>query len=633
MNKLTSDLKMSKETLFSYVRVSSQEQDLDGNSLTVQSDWGNRVAKKLDMKSDVTTYAEGVRSSTTQFRPKLEKLEDDIRKGIVKHLWVLDVSRIFRSGVEWGLFVSDYLIPHEVKVYIGTFGETFDLENDDTLMILDIIARVKENQVKTQSLKSRQGKIYKLENESKTKPVFLGGTPLFGYDTKDKLWKINKEESKWVKFIFDSYENGISSKDIKGRLDREGIQPRRTRDGLWNLGTLQDMLKNKSYTGEHLVWEHKRVSAYEYKENIDNAELGSDDPIFVNENSVGGRNIYDKRGKVLRKKVRPFTYPIPRIITKGQYNRVQKIIQKNIKFHPNNNQHFSLLQNLLECECGNNIGSRVDYRTRPNGTIVNTRKYMCPSVEYDWKTGTGRKCRNIKSLQMDAMNEYVTDLVKDRVGKSNLLKENFKRDVLEDVKKKTDIKEREKDLEKKVQSVIKDIDSMETSIVELEFEIRTDKMGSKRGATIIQRFQKELEIKKDQKSELEKEIDDLGKDRMWLDWVGKYGEDIKVKMSSETKQKEFLQGILDKIVVSSEYENDKQIGHSFSFHFRMEIVNDKFEWIDKTVRPNTYKVTAGKKVDNKSGMVKLVAIRPSRKKKDLLTSDHRKSEVTNNQLR
>ena len=40
---------MSKETLYCYTRVSTQEQETDGNSLTVQEDWGKKVADKLGM--------------------------------------------------------------------------------------------------------------------------------------------------------------------------------------------------------------------------------------------------------------------------------------------------------------------------------------------------------------------------------------------------------------------------------------------------------------------------------------------------------------------------------------------------------------------------------------------------------
>ena len=604
---------MSKETLYCYTRVSTQEQETDGNSLIVQKDWGKKVADKLGMNCG--SYNEGARSSTTQIRPILSLLEEDIRKGKVKHLWVLDQSRIFRSLVDWGIFCADYLIPQKVTVYMGTFGESYDLQNDDTLMILDIVARVKENQNKKSAEKSRLGKLYKLENDSPSKPIFLGGTPLFGYISKDKLWTINKNESKWVKYIFETYDKGNSSKDIKDKLDREGVKPRRTKDGFWSLGTLQDMLRNNSYTGEHLVWEYERVTAYEYEKNKED------------------KDNYKKIGKIFKKKVRPFTYAIPRIINKGLYNRVQKEMDKRLVFQPHPSKHFSLLQNILVCECGNNFGSRVDVRKKTDGTEINTRKYMCPAVGYDWKKTGVRTCVNVKSLQMDLLNDYVLNYVKNRVSKSHLLKDKFKKDIMEEHSKKmSNLKDNEKFLENKVQSIVLQIDNMENQIVELEFDVRSGKMDSKRGEGIIKKFQNELDIKQQEKNEIEKEIDDVGKDRNWLNWVEKFGDTIKLNTADETKQKEFLKGILNKVTVNSEYDNkDKQQGHSFDFQFKMKIIDDKFEWIDKTVLPRTYKVKDGRDYDKSDGIIKFVVTRNNSKKKVLKKGSQSNSANERNQ--
>ena len=73
-----------------------------------------------------------------------------------------------------------------------------------------------------------------------------------------------KKRSKWVKFIFDAYEKGKSSIDIKHHLDREGVEPRRTNNGLWNPVTLQKML-NKSYTGIHQQHIKKVNETFSYK--------------------------------------------------------------------------------------------------------------------------------------------------------------------------------------------------------------------------------------------------------------------------------------------------------------------------------------------------------------------------------
>ena len=307
-------------------------------------------------------------------------------------------------------------------------------------------------------------------------------------------------------------------------------------------------------------------------------------------------------------------------------------MDKKVVFHPNRLKHFSLLQDILVCECGNNFGSRVDVRKKTDGTEINTRKYMCPSVTYDWKKGGDRTCVNVKSLQMDLLNDYVLNYVKDRVSKSHLLKDKFKKDIMEEHSKKiSDLKDNEKFLENKVQTIVNQIDNMENQIVELEFDVRSGKMDSKRGDGIIKKFQNELDIKQQEKNEIEKEIDDVGKDRNWLNWVEKFGDTIKLNTADESKQKEFLKGILDKVIVNSEYDKkDKQQGHSFDFLFKMKIIDDKFEWIDKTVSPRTYKVKDGKDYDKSDGIIKFVIPRTHSKKKVLKKGNQPKSVIERN---
>lgn len=57
----------------------------------------------------------------------------------------------------------------------------------------------------------------------------------------------HEEESKWVRKMFDWYDNGKSSKWIGEQLDSNGIKPRRSK--IWSLGSIQNILKNDLYIG------------------------------------------------------------------------------------------------------------------------------------------------------------------------------------------------------------------------------------------------------------------------------------------------------------------------------------------------------------------------------------------------
>ena len=229
---------MSKEILYVYRRVSSDSQRDDGSSLDVQKDMGIEVSKKLNMDVDVDTYNEGSRSSTIHYRERFEQLKEDIKSKKVKHLWIQDRSRLFRDTVEGVTFRNDCLERYNVVLYEGLTPNKLEFNSEDERLMYDIITRIQQSENIKRSEKSRLGKLRKLEKESSHKPVFLGGTPLFGYKTENQEWKIDSDTSKIVKQIFNWYERGKSTRDIKIELDKMGIQPRRTGSGLPRLITI-----------------------------------------------------------------------------------------------------------------------------------------------------------------------------------------------------------------------------------------------------------------------------------------------------------------------------------------------------------------------------------------------------------
>ena len=63
------------EYLDCYIRVSTDEQRTEGNSLSVQEDMGRKLSKRLGLKFRLRN--EGSRSSTRHYREVLEELKED----------------------------------------------------------------------------------------------------------------------------------------------------------------------------------------------------------------------------------------------------------------------------------------------------------------------------------------------------------------------------------------------------------------------------------------------------------------------------------------------------------------------------------------------------------------------------
>ena len=565
-----------------YTRVSTAEQKKSGNSLIVQRDIGKKVAKKLGLK--FRHRDEGATSSTIKNRTKdgedfhyrevLEQIKEDITLGKIKHLWIQDRSRMFRESIDGLLFRRDYLEKFGVNLYEGETPTQIDFTNEDDSVMYDIITRLQQYENKKRIEKSQRGKIAKLKSAVESnKAVYLGGTALFGYENVNKEWKINTEESKWVKVIYDEYEKTLSLKHIKNHLEKNGVESRRGRGGLWNFGTLHNMLKNKSYTGIHRVR--------------------------------------------IKKLDREFSYKVPKIITVSQFNRVQKLLNRHNLLKEKNKKHESLLSEFLVCGCGTTMSSEVKTKNRKDGSVIKTRKYFCMNKNYQWRDGIDRGCMNKKTLDMDKTDKVIMDRVKKIVSNSYILKEETKRSVL-DRKNQIEeniIGERNK-LEEKCQRIQKNIDNIENQIVDLEVEIGLGKKEKSIAQKIISRYENELKIQHEEYKSVEGELDDLNENLVWVDWVEKFADNIKTSSKSLAKKKEFLQGVLDKVEVNAEMgldrnEEETQEGHSFNIKFKMKIVNDNINYIDESDKKKGYNLKDGRNI-YKTGLVNEVTAKAGR---------------------
>ena len=347
------------------------------------------------------------------------------------------------------------------------------------------------------------------------------------------------------------------------------------------------MLQNKTYTGLHTVKPKKKIG-----------EDSNRKPIFE---SLG-----------------EFTYKVPTIVKTGQFNRVQKLIANNRKNHSNNKQHFSLLEDILVCECGTHIGSHVKNTTSSLGYKVNTRKYYCVSKNYDWRDGKGRECVNKMSLQMDKTNDFVLQRVLHTASQSSLLKSKFKTEVLDEVfAKRKDISDSEKKLEKKLELKQREIEELEHQIANTLVRMSLEKENASILNKVHSRYAEMLEETKSVYEETEQKIQGLSEEMQWVNWMERFSKSLQIENLNEEKQREFLQGLVSKIVVKSEYgygrdkTKEVQRGHSLEFHYKLKIVEDEFQWSNKSSKPWRGEVIGGKKTE-KSEMMRFVT---SRKKK------------------
>jgi DNA invertase Pin-like site-specific DNA recombinase len=533
-----------KEKLYCYLRVSTKSQEEEGNSIENQRFTGKKVSKKLGMK--YVEMNEGGLSSMSSNRIKFNELKEGISIGRVKNIWYYSRSRWSRNTVEDLLMKQNYFIPYKVNVFEGENGSKRDFTDPKDELLDTILTTVQQFDRQQRRQVSVSGKRH-LSLTQGENGVFMGGTINFGYSNIDKRWKINPEESKWVKEIFKQYEQGKSLKNIKSLLDTNGVKPRRGK--LWNLGTLNTILRNRVYIGEYF-WVDKETK----------------DRFYI---------------------------VVPPIISHSLFNRVQRKIKKNTINKGNNSRKYeSLLSNLLECYCGENISGQVR-------KSVGKNYYTCSSKRNHWKGKDVKICDNRRGMNLEITNEFVISNLQTVMNDSSILKERFKKDILskKNINKK-EIESSKKELEKKIKQVDKQIDLTVKSISINEVNHMTKKTDEKLYIQIKKNLDSEMENLESTKSRHIGEIDQLDNQKDWVDWVSKFGN--KIKGDFQKVSTELLEGIIENIVVypingKDRDNNPKQIGHKLVINFKLPIVRDSIRYKDSKNKSKGYTLINGKK--------------------------------------
>ena len=103
------------KTLFCYLRVSTQKQIDEGNSIDQQFHCGLRVSKLL--KKELCVLNEGGTSSVDRdSKTKFFLIRSLIQQKKLKHLWYYSRSRWTRTKLEDLVVKNDYFKPYKVNV-------------------------------------------------------------------------------------------------------------------------------------------------------------------------------------------------------------------------------------------------------------------------------------------------------------------------------------------------------------------------------------------------------------------------------------------------------------------------------------------------------------------------------------
>jgi DNA invertase Pin-like site-specific DNA recombinase len=520
-----------RETLHIYTRVSSAVQ-AEGTSLHTQKEIGISLAHRLDM--DYEVHNEGGKSSANddlQNRPVMLELLKMMDRGRIKHLFVYNTDRLSRNQITW-YTIRQKMVANGVKLYTpkGIHDSTDSMEN----MILGIMNEIAVYDNKTRSDRSRIGKFQKVKMN-----FWRGGPPPFGYAIEkveggSKL-VINPEESKWVRFIFKSYVDRVSLKDIKKELDNSKVKTRRQND-TWSLGSLQAMIKNKLYTGIE-----------EYHDKKMNETIVSKIPQIISDTVF--RQVQERRELILARK--------------GQLGKTTKLY---------------LLRDFMVCDsCGTPMGGRR--KAESNYKAI----YYCPLSERNFKKRVNdtKVCTMSHAMHIDATDAEIWTMVQNVITDSASIKRELeKSNLLGAGLTANQIKKQRKSLQQSLSVLHETKAKLEKGLIQIETQ---NTIGGFDSPEIYKGAKRSLSSQysevKSQIEGLEAQIDQLGNHQAWFDWIDQFGlEFAQAKDLSDVEKKALLTGVIRSLKVS--YNSYDKL-HTAKVNFKLPVLVSVRELLER----------------------------------------------------
>jgi site-specific DNA recombinase len=351
-----------------YARFSSDNQREE--SITAQL----RAIKDYADKNGIFViqeYIDEAKSATTDDRPNFLQMFSDISKGLeVDYLLVHKLDRFARNRYDSAMYRRK-LTQRGIKL-LAVDQPLGDSPEDK------LLEGLLESMNEFYSLNLAR-EVMKGMKENAMAGKHTGGRPPFGYevDPVTKKLRINPEESKGVRLIFDMYLAGCSYANIIDKLNENGYRTRETR--FFTKTSLHSILTNEKYTGTYIF--NRSVSAINGKRN--NHASKSEDQIIRIPGAISA------------------------IITEEEFALVKNMLtRRKRQSGANSAKEIYLLTGLLKCgECG--------------APMIGNRKTAGRNKEvyhsYDCNNRKRFKTCDAKSIRKDAVEKMVIKALKEEV--------------------------------------------------------------------------------------------------------------------------------------------------------------------------------------------------------------------------
>ena len=226
-----------KDTCAVYCRVSTDQQK-DNYSIKIQEQRGRDFCKNNGFNCEF--YKDVKSGSTIKDRLEFNRLITEIQTSEIKAVWIIEFSRLTRNDENDSLFIKSLFIEFGIKLYEnGTLIEFTSPEDNLFYNFRSSIAayerrKIAERMQNGLTLRNSKGlKIY---------------PRLFGYDYKNKIIYINKQQEEVINYIFKRVYEKTSYNKICEELMIKGSQKWNGQTN-WKSSDISKIIRQSVYRG------------------------------------------------------------------------------------------------------------------------------------------------------------------------------------------------------------------------------------------------------------------------------------------------------------------------------------------------------------------------------------------------
>lgn len=223
-----------------YARVSQDSDSLLHSLANQVSYYTERIKNNPDWEFAGVYIDEGITGTTIEKRSDFMRMMDDARLGKIDQIITKSVSRFARNTVDLLTSVREL---EELGVDVVFEKDGIRTSSNEGELMLSLLASFAQAESESISSNVKWGKRKQMQEG-----IYHHYARSYGYEWQKDEYVIVEDEAKVVRFIFESYLDGLSPAHIAQKIDRPTMTGKS-----FTRGTVKDILKNDIYIGNRTM--------------------------------------------------------------------------------------------------------------------------------------------------------------------------------------------------------------------------------------------------------------------------------------------------------------------------------------------------------------------------------------------